>query len=73
MSETYEWSLPEEIETLRFCRQNSIEHKSALKTVPGEEASVEVLLNAYRPNPDGVRFVSVLHDSHGVPHSMDII
>ena len=60
VSETCELSLPEEIETLRFWRQNSIEHKLALKTVPGEEARVEVLMNAYRPNPDGVRFVSAI-------------
>lgn len=60
VSKTYELSLSEEIETLRFCRQNSIEHRSALKIVPGEEARVEVLMNAYRPNPDGVRFVSAI-------------
>ena len=53
-----ELSLPEETETLRFCRQKLIEHKSALKTVPGEDGEVDVRMNVYRPNPEGVRFVS---------------
>ena len=53
-----ELNLPEESETLRFCRQKLIEHKSALKTVPGEDSEVDVRMNVYRPNPEGVRFVS---------------
>ena len=53
-----ELSLPEETETLRFCRQKLIEHSSALKTVPGEDGEVDVRMNVYRPNPEGVRFVS---------------
>ena len=58
VSRTVELSLPREIETLRFCRQKLIEHKSALKTVPGEDNEVDVRINAYRPNPDSVRIVS---------------
>ena len=53
-----ELKLPEENETLRFCRQKLIEHKSALKTVPGEGGEVDVRMNVYRPNPEGVRLVS---------------
>ncbi len=55
-----ELSLPEETETLRVFRQKLIEHKSALKTIPGEESEVDVRMNVYRPNPDGVRFVSAV-------------
>ena len=58
VSRTVDLSLPREIETLRFCRQKLIDHKSAPKTVPGEDNEVDVRINAYRPNPDGVRFVS---------------
>ena len=53
-----ELSLPEETETLRFCRQKLIEHKSALKTLPGEDGEVDVWMNVYKSNPGGVRFVS---------------
>ena len=53
-----ELSLPEENETLRFCKQKLIEHKSALKTVPCEDGGVDVRIKVYRPNPEGVRFVS---------------
>ena len=62
-----ELSLPEEIETLRFCRQKLIEHKSALKTVPGEDGEVDVRMKVYRPNPEGVRFVSASLDEGIAP------
>ena len=51
-------SLRDDTETLYFCRQKLIEHKSALRTVPGEDGEVDVRMNVYRPNPEGVRFVS---------------
>ena len=53
-----ELSLRRETETLSFRRQKLIEHKSALRTVPGEDGEVDVRMNVYRPNPEGVRFVS---------------
>ena len=55
-----ELGLPDVIETLRFCKQKLMEHKSALKTVPGDANEVDVRMNTYKPNPDGVRFVSAI-------------